>query len=94
MNHAEDMASLIYMAFRPIFSRKDNHGAVSNLQAETLNLVNVSAPKMSDISENLRVSPPAATALVRNLVGVGNIERMSDDSDRRMVRLKLDSKGS
>lgn len=49
--------------------------------------------RVSQISQLLRVTAPTITQLLNSLEEEGLIERMSDESDRRMVLVKLTEKG-
>ena len=49
--------------------------------------------KMSDIAHFLIVSTAAATGLVERLVRCGYVVRVFDPQDRRIVKIKLSSKG-
>ena len=50
-------------------------------------------PTMKDVADYLAISPPSASAIVENYVKDGQLERVLDKSDRRVVRLKLTRKG-
>lgn len=50
--------------------------------------------KVSEISRFLRLSPPTVTQLINSLEAKGMVERMSDPSDRRVVRIKLTERGT
>lgn len=49
---------------------------------------------MKEIANALRVTSPSATALVDRLVKLGYVSRQSDDTNRRLVRLKLTDTGT
>lgn len=51
------------------------------------------SPKMSVLSQELALSPGATTTLVDRLLRRGLVERISDDSDRRIVCIRLSRKG-
>jgi DNA-binding MarR family transcriptional regulator len=48
---------------------------------------------MSDVANHLNITPPSATSLVNNLVKNTKLKRVSDASDRRIVRLQLTPSG-
>jgi MarR family transcriptional regulator, organic hydroperoxide resistance regulator len=49
---------------------------------------------MSEIANALGVSLSAITGIIDRMVKHGFVERMRDDSDRRLVRVKLTEKGN
>ena len=49
--------------------------------------------RMTDVSRRLMISKPAATQVVNRLVENGLVERLSDDSDRRVVYIKATEAG-
>lgn len=48
---------------------------------------------MRQVAQDRYVAPPAATRTVNELVKEGLLERVSDDRDRRIVRLRITAKG-
>jgi len=44
---------------------------------------------MRDVSDLLHITPPSATSLMNTLVNKGFIKRMSDENDRRSVKLQI-----
>ena len=50
--------------------------------------------KMSDLARSLEVTTAAMTGIVDRLVRDGYAERLNDPLDRRIIRIKLKSKGS
>lgn len=56
-------------------------------------LVDKDALKMVEIARFLKVSTPAATGIVERLVKAGYAERLFDKDDRRIIRVKVTSKG-
>ena len=44
--------------------------------------------RMTDVSRHMLISKPAATQMVNRLVEKGLVERLSDESDRRVVYIK------
>jgi len=49
--------------------------------------------KMKEIASELNISLPAATGLIDRLHKIGMIKREYDESDRRIIRIKLTPKG-
>jgi len=49
--------------------------------------------KTSDLSEAFSVSPGSMSIMLNSLVDDGFIERLHDDTDRRVILLRLTSKG-
>ena len=49
--------------------------------------------RMTDVSRQLDISKPAATQMVNRLVEHGMVERVSDESDRRVVYIQATEKG-
>lgn len=58
-----------------------------------LNPQNISDMKVSEISKQLRVTPPTITQALNSLEANELIERQIDKTDRRMVSVKLTKKG-
>ncbi len=50
-------------------------------------------PTMKDIADHLAISPPSASTIVETYVKAGQLERILDKSDRRVVRIKLTPSG-
>lgn len=57
-------------------------------------LMNSGGSTMSDVARLLNVTMPAITGIVDRLARGGYVVRMRDDSDRRIVKIALTSKGS
>lgn len=52
------------------------------------------ASKMTDLAKFMRVSTAASTGIVQRLVVLGYVQREYDQQDRRIIRIKLSSKGA
>ncbi len=52
------------------------------------------AISMKEVARILSVTPASATSLVNGLVRMGALERITDSSDRRVVRLRVTTSGS
>jgi DNA-binding MarR family transcriptional regulator len=50
-------------------------------------------PSMRDVASHLNITSPGATMIIDKLVELGEIDRHDDKDDRRVVRLKITSKG-
>ncbi|MFA7662795.1 MAG: MarR family transcriptional regulator [Patescibacteria group bacterium] len=50
-------------------------------------------PTMQEISKFLFITPPSVTPLINGLIKTKMISRISDDKDRRIVRLSITSQG-
>ena len=62
-------------------------------QAKTLGLLGQGSKRMSDIAEHLGRGMPSVTSLIDRLVKKGLVERIEDESDRRVVACQLTSEG-
>lgn len=75
-------------------SQKKGHDNVSFLHLRTLRfVVDKGEPTMKDIADYFAITPPSATALVDICVKEGQLERIFDKKDRRIVRLAITAKG-
>jgi DNA-binding MarR family transcriptional regulator len=63
------------------------------LHLATLQFIAERQPRMREIADYLRITPPSATSLVNALAKSGQIRRESDKNDRRTVRLTITSRG-
>lgn len=64
------------------------------LRLEVLRYVNeYDHPTMRNLAVNFGITPPSATPLVEALVASGNLRRITDKHDRRIVRLEATPKG-
>lgn len=50
--------------------------------------------KMTDLANFMKVTTAAMTGIVERLVKSGYVERVFDPEDRRIIRIKLNAKGS
>jgi len=78
--------------------RSDLQGSLphtcSFMHVKTLGIVDrLSEPSMSQVADELKITSPGATMVVDRLVESGELERMSDPSDRRVIRLKITDSG-
>ena len=63
------------------------------LHLATLQFVSEREPRMSEIAEYLRITPPSATSLMNALAKSGQIKRIKDPKDRRTVHLAITTRG-
>ncbi len=54
---------------------------------------NTRGAKISEISNHLRVAKPTVTQVLKKLESEGLIERISDETDRRVIRVRLTERG-
>lgn len=52
------------------------------------------ASKMTDLAKYMQVSTAATTGIVQRLVLLGYVQREYDSNDRRIIRIKLNIKGT
>jgi DNA-binding MarR family transcriptional regulator len=75
-------------------NRRMNQGNISISQFMLLSILNqFGAQKMSDLSRQMHHSASATTGLVDRLIQLGLVRRYTNEEDRRLVRIKLTSKG-
>ncbi len=80
------------------FSRKQPDviykGKVTLPQVLILDFLNSNGPvKMKDVASFMKVSMPAITGIVNRLVNSGYALRIFDNSDRRIIKVQITSKG-
>ena len=81
--------------FSPLRTEIGNKLGVTGIQLMALHYINFNINcKTSDISTHLFVSPSDATRIVDVLVQKEFVERVNDEKDRRVIRLKLTNKGT
>lgn len=94
---AEELVSLMFMASRLIREQTAGHGQHCSLSVAQLKILSIviddGAPTMKDIANSLLVTSPTATAAINQLVKSGQLERIPDKNDRRIIRLKITTKG-
>jgi DNA-binding MarR family transcriptional regulator len=63
-------------------------------QMKIMNFVRIKKnPTMKEIADYLFITPPSATFFVESLVKTGQLDRILDDHDRRIVRLAITKTG-
>jgi DNA-binding MarR family transcriptional regulator len=92
MNNIDTTVDLFLEAGRMIKKRiTEDH--LPFAQVEVLRFVHEEgSPTMRAIASYLHIAAPSATALVNQLVDGGYLRRVSDEHDRRQVRLSLTPK--
>jgi DNA-binding MarR family transcriptional regulator len=81
------------------FARRQNNdifkGKITLPQLLILELLSrQGVSKMTDLAKYMKVSTAASTGIVQRLVLLGYVQREYDQSDRRIIRIKLSAKGS
>lgn len=81
------------------FARRQNNdvykGKITLPQLLILELLSrQGASKMTDLAKFMRVTTAASTGIVQRLVLSGYVQREYDQSDRRIIRIKLSTKGT
>lgn len=81
------------------FARRQNNevfkGKITLPQLLILELLShQGASKMTDLAKFMKVTTAASTGIVQRLVLLGYVQREYDQSDRRIIRIKLNAKGA
>ena len=81
------------------FARRQNNevykGKITLPQLLILELLSrQGASKMTDLAKYMQVTTAASTGIVERLVRQGYVQRAYDQNDRRIVRIKLNAKGT
>lgn len=81
------------------FARRQNNevykGKITLPQLLILELLSrQGASKMTDLAKYMQVTTAASTGIVERLVRQGYVQRVYDRNDRRIVRIKLNTKGT
>jgi len=80
--------------FAPDRTNVGNKFGITGVQLMTLRFINHNDNcKTCDIAIFLSVSPPDATRIVETLVKKGFVERINDEKDRRINRLRITGDG-
>lgn len=103
MNNTDYLISLIFETGNLIRDKAREREKINPLSFARLHVLHFiyeeienkkrNGPTMKDISERLRITPPSATSLVSGLVTNGELKRIYELKDRRLVRLAITSKG-
>lgn len=97
LNSTEQTAADIFTVTRAMKEHIAKEGVLARFSFPQIRaLVVVEGQKgasMKAVAENLCITSPSATALIERLVKDGEIKRVSDKKDRRIVRLEITPKG-
>jgi DNA-binding MarR family transcriptional regulator len=93
----EEIISDIFTASRLIRENTSGHGKSDRPSIVHLKILSIVSekvsPTMREVADRLYITPPSATAIVEGLVKENNLERIFDENDRRIVRLKITKRG-
>lgn len=93
----EDLVSLIFTVTRLVKEKTVMAGKINPLSIVQLKILSVvskhEAPTMKDIADSLFITSPSATVAINHLVKDGQLERVPDRIDRRVIHLKMTAKG-
>lgn len=94
MSSPRELTSLIFAVGRLLRERSAADLPASYLHLATLRFIDdKKGPLMRDIAAYLRIAPPSATSLVHTLVKQGEVRRIADQNNRRVVRVEVTGKG-
>jgi DNA-binding MarR family transcriptional regulator len=57
-------------------------------------ILKMNKPTYSDIANKFNITKPSVTAIVNKLIGLGYLERIQSEDDRRVYHISAGSKGS
>jgi len=93
----EELVSLMFMAGRLMREQTVGHGTHCTLSIAQIKVLSIAkdggTPTMKEIANSLLITSPSATVAINQLVKNGHLERISDEKDRRIIRLKITPKG-
>ncbi|MCU0651036.1 MAG: MarR family transcriptional regulator, partial [Candidatus Omnitrophica bacterium] len=96
--YAQSLIEIMPEVIRGLWKREINEltsGTITPPQIFILIYLNKAAQlRMTDVARYLSVTTAAATGLVDRLVKAGYVQRVYDPSDRRIIKVKLTSKGA
>ena len=100
MSHISELKYLIERFTRLLAIMEDQvltHRELSSLSIRQLNYLDlirsIENPKVSDISDHLRVSKPTVAIALKSLIDKGYIDKMQSKDDKRIFNIELTSKG-
>ena len=92
-----DLISLIFDTGQVLKEKaraKANFQECSFLHIQTLHHIkDRKETNMKDLANYLHITPPSTTSLINSLVAKGFITRLNDETDRRLIQLKITSSG-
>ena len=86
---------LLHRVYRALFLHHNEEGSrdfqdLSLLQVDALRAVKMHGPlEMGDLAKQMGISPASASTMADRLVKAGCLERIQDETDRRIVKLML-----
>jgi len=93
----KELISLFFTASRLIREKTAGHGTVGCLSIAQLKILSVISergnPTMKEIADSLFITSPSATSAIDHLVEEGQLKRIPDSEDRRVIRLELTESG-
>lgn len=93
---ARDLYSLLLIVNRKVFHTQDFAKAlpfpISHLKV-LITLKNKGSMPISTLAKSLEISRPNMTPIIDKLIEEGNVIRMNDPSDRRIIVITLSDKG-
>lgn len=93
----EELISLMFMSGRLIHKQTAGRAKAdprSISQMTILSLISEGgSPTMKDIADSLCITSPSATTAINHLVKAGQLKRVPDKDDRRVIRLEITAKG-
>jgi len=91
-NNISHLINLFFMTNRSLHKHMQDKKVISSfsfLQFITIKFIREEEPvSMKDIARFISITPASATSLVHGLVQTGALERIADNHDRRIVRLR------
>ncbi len=94
MSSPRELTTLIFEVGRLLRERSSTGLSVSYLHLATLRFIDEKKdPLMRDIAAYLRIAPASATSLVNTLVKQGEVRRVADKNNRRVIRVEVTAKG-
>ncbi len=97
----DDIDELIAQLFavsrliRECFAKHKGADLYSMLQLKVLNFISErTSPPMKDVAQHFGITPPTATVIINRLVKTGQLQRVLDVHDRRIVRLSITERGA
>jgi DNA-binding MarR family transcriptional regulator len=100
MSHVSELKYLVERFTRLLAIMEDQvltHKELSNLSIRQLNYLDLirsfETPKVSDLSEHLRVSKPTIAIALKSLMDKGYVKKMQSADDKRIFNIELTKKG-
>jgi len=96
VNKRKKLVSLIFNSGRFMKDRfhGENESGFSILHIETMRFIEeMKTPSMKDVANHLHITPASASSLIDGIVEEKLLVRFEEKKDRRIVRIKLTTKG-